>query len=87
MKFASEIIDIVVHTIDDSNVSLETRLVGNDSQVDSLSIIEILVRVQNFAKENNLIFEWSMDNVIIDGENPLITINDLILNFTSQNNK
>ena len=86
MGFENEILEIIKEISGDRNVSLASKLIGVESQVDSLSIIEILVKVQNFAKDKGLVFEWSMENLITDGQKPFLTVQDLLLNFTSQNN-
>jgi hypothetical protein len=86
MNVEKVILGIVFEVSGDSAVHLMTKLIGVDSEIDSLSIIEILVKIQNFAKENSLIFEWTMDNVVIDGEKPFHYVRDLILNFRTQNN-
>jgi acyl carrier protein len=86
MNIETEILSIVVEVSGDRNIDLSSKLIGVESEIDSLSIIEILVKIQNFAKENSLVFEWNMDNVVIDGEKPFLYVKDLIFNFRLQNN-
>jgi hypothetical protein len=87
MNIESEILRIASEVSGDKNMNLETKLLGVQTQIDSLSIIEILVKIQNFAKDNNLVFEWTMDNLLIDGHEPFHCLADLLISLKAQNSQ
>jgi len=66
------------------SLSLESRLMGGDSPIDSFSLVEICVQLEDLASEAGFEFDWTSDNAMSQSRSIFHSVESLQTEFTRQ---
>jgi acyl carrier protein len=85
-ELANLLTEIIVKTIDDKELQLNgsSRLVGIDSAVDSMKLVEICINLEVYAETLDFEFDWTSANAMSKSKSIFRTIDSLIEEFIEQ---
>jgi hypothetical protein len=86
IELAIVLTEIILKTIDDNEISLNgtSRLLGINSPVDSMKLVEICINLENYAETLDFQFDWTSANAMSKSKSIFRTIDSLIEEFIKQ---
>jgi acyl carrier protein len=83
---AKEIVkDVVKKVLNKKNeIRDDTSLIGTDSLLDSMKLVEVCVALEDFAEENGFDFDWTSENAMSKSRSMFRTIITLADEFYYQ---
>jgi len=66
------------------SLSLESQLMGGDSPIDSFSLVEICVQLEDLASEVGFEFDWTSDNAMSQSRSIFHSVESLQTEFLRQ---
>lgn len=67
-------------------LGLETPLMSGDEPIDSVSLVEICVRLEDYASEAGFEFDWTSENAMSSSRSVFATVGSLYQEFVRQMN-
>lgn len=68
-------------------VSLETGLLGGPTPVDSVSLVEVCVGLEELAEQNGFEFDWTSEAAMSQSKSMFLTVGSLVDEFCGQATK
>jgi hypothetical protein len=90
IKAATElIIGLVEETIANNNdvevkVSVDTPLIGGESALDSMNLVELCLALEDTAAESGFEFDWTSDTAMSKSRSMFISVKSLAKEYVSQ---
>ena len=66
------------------NITEDTQLIGGESLLDSMKLVEICLALEDLAEEHNFEFDWTSDNAMSKNKSMFRTIASLAKEFALQ---
>jgi len=66
------------------NLSSEMRLIGDDSLLDSMNIVEICLELEDIAEENDFEFDWTSESALSKSRSMFRSVQSLADEFQKQ---
>ena len=80
MKIIESITEIKI-----SELTEETPLLGNLAILDSMSLVELCVNLEDYANENGFQFDWTSNSTMSNSRSMFRNIGSLLEEFNKQN--
>lgn len=68
-------------------VGLSSNLMGGEEPIDSISLVEICLRLEDFARELGFDFDWTSENAMSGSRGIFMTVETLLTEFREQMSK
>ena len=68
-------------------VDLSFNLMGGEEPIDSISLVEICLRLEDFARELGFDFDWTSENAMSGSRGIFMTVETLLTEFREQMSK
>jgi hypothetical protein len=78
LEVISERIDLA------AQVSLETGLLGGPTPVDSVSLVEVCVGLEELGEQNGFEFDWTSEAAMSQSKSMFLTVGSLVDEFCRQ---
>ena len=88
MEIITDLIKEIIHDDDEyQNIEItpETALIGGDSPLDSMSIVNLCIRLEEISEEQRFEFDWSGETMS-KSKSMFRSIKELALEFNRQKN-
>jgi acyl carrier protein len=72
--------------IEISELTEKTPLLGDSAILDSMSLVELCVNLEDYANENGFKFDWTSNSTMSNTRSMFRNIGTLLEEFSSQNN-
>ena len=81
--------EIVISAITDTlegkvKVTEDMQLIGGDSLLDSMKLVEVCIKLEDLAEENGFEFDWTSDAAMSKSRGMFRTVSALCEEFASQ---
>ena len=81
LQLFSDILDA-----EDGQVSMDSPLLAGDTPIDSVTLVEICIRVEDYASELGFDFDWTSENAMSRSRSVFATVGTLYEDFIRQMN-
>lgn len=65
-------------------VSLSSNLMSGEEPIDSISLVEICLRLEDFARELGFDFDWTSENAMSGSRGIFMSVESLLTEFRKQ---
>ena len=86
-KIKNDILNIIqsITEIEIKNLNENTPLLGDSAILDSMSLVELCVNLEDYANENGLQFDWTSNSTMSNSRSMFRNVGTLLQEFFSQN--
>lgn len=86
LEEANKIVIKIINNILNNRVKVkkEMQLIGADSMLDSMKLVEVCVALEDIAEKNNFEFDWTSDATMSRSRSMFRTVNSLAEEFAKQ---
>ena len=68
----------------EANVSNDMQLIGGDSLLDSMKLVEVCLALEDIADENGFEFDWTSETAMSKSRSMFRTVESLAAEFATQ---
>lgn len=84
--------EIVISVISDTleskvNVTENMHLIGSDSLLDSMKLVEVCIKLEDLAEEHGFEFDWTSDSAMSKSRSMYRSVKTLAEEFSNQSEK
>jgi len=84
--------EIVISVISDTleskvNVTENMNLIGSDSLLDSMKLVEVCIKLEDLAEEHGFEFDWTSDSAMSKSRSMYRSVKTLAEEFSNQSEK
>ena len=85
--YKNDILEIIesITEIELSELTEETILLGDSAILDSMSLVELCVNLEDYANENGFQFDWTSNSTMSNSRSMFRNIGTLLEEFNRQN--
>lgn len=80
------VIDVIIATLDNDTIEVteDKQLIGGDSLLDSMKLVEVCIALEDAADERGLEFDWTSDATMSKSRSMFRTVLSLAEEFSRQ---